>query len=84
MGNTVRFTLQYLFYNVPTLVGLLLLCGVMGLVLSGFTIYHLSLAASNVTTNESFKWRELQTRVDYITQRNEVSGIGRLCSLGFA
>ncbi len=65
--------LQYLFFNTPTLVGLFLLCTVMGVVLTGFTIYHIIMASANVTTNESFKWSSLERRVEYIRAQNEVA-----------
>jgi len=35
------------------------LCVVMGLLVCGFFIYHLCLAATNTTTNESVKWSRL-------------------------
>jgi palmitoyltransferase len=51
--------LQYFLYNHMEICMLLLLCAVMGVVLTLFTGYHLWLAASNTTTNETYKWREM-------------------------
>ena len=70
---SVALSAQYLFYNHPTLVGLFLLTSVMGVVLTGFTCYHLYLVSINVTTNETFKWSTLTRKVEYVTQQNEVS-----------
>merc|ERR1711871_323191 len=40
---------------------LMLLCTVMGIVVFLFTLYHLYLAGSNVTTNETFKWSQYRS-----------------------
>lgn len=67
--------MQYLFYNTPTLIGLLMICSVMGLVLTGFTTYHLVLTLANVTTNETFKWSALEQKVEYLHNQNQVRAV---------
>lgn len=52
---------QYLMSQHPELMLIQILCAVMGFVLVLFTGYHLSLVASNVTTNETFKYNSFHT-----------------------
>jgi hypothetical protein len=56
--------LQYLFHYHSILVALLVLTTVMGVILVGFTIYHLYLIGNNTTTNETFKWRTLEYNIE--------------------
>jgi Na+/H+-translocating membrane pyrophosphatase len=51
--------MQYLLgaYTEVCMVGVL--CVVMGCIVLGFFLYHCSLVASNLTTNETFKWAGL-------------------------
>ncbi len=42
------------------MIGLLVLSGVLGVVMTGFLAFHLYLAAINQTTNEYFKWNDLR------------------------
>jgi hypothetical protein len=55
---------QYLLYTHMPVVMVLLLCVVMGAVLTGFSAYHVYLVAINVTTNETFKWQDAQWHHD--------------------
>jgi palmitoyltransferase ZDHHC4 len=55
-----RIVFQYLMYQHAPIVMVLLLCAVMGVVLTGFTAYHLYLLVANTTTNESLKWRDAE------------------------
>ena len=52
--------LQFLIFQHWGVFAVALLCGVMAIVLLGFTVYHLWLASRNVTTNESYKWGDLK------------------------
>jgi palmitoyltransferase len=52
--------LQFLMFQHWGVFAVALLCGVMAIVLLGFTVYHLWLASRNVTTNESYKWADLK------------------------
>lgn len=47
---------QYLMFHFGSLMGLLIMCTMMGVVLLGFWGYHMDLIRKNTTTNESFKW----------------------------
>jgi DHHC palmitoyltransferase len=49
---------QYLMGRHNWLMMVTFIASLMGLVISGFTMYHLWLASSNTTTNETFKWKE--------------------------
>lgn len=49
---------SYLIYHKGRIFALLVLSGVMGLVISLFTLYHFYLIARGQTTNESFKWKD--------------------------
>ena len=51
---------QYLMYQHMPIIMVLLLCVVMGIVLTGFTIYHIVLLRANTTTNETFKWKDVE------------------------
>lgn len=55
-----RVVFQYLLFQHGPIMGVLLLCAVMGTVLTAFTGYHVWLLATNVTTNETFKWKEAE------------------------
>jgi palmitoyltransferase ZDHHC4 len=55
---------QFLMSSYPELMLIQLLCTVMGVVLIGFTGYHLSLTLVNKTTNETFKYSGFATEVD--------------------
>lgn len=58
---------QYLLSVHGEIVMGFMICAVMGVVLTGFSIYHFYLAAYNVTTNESVKWGDLRSeRAGYI------------------
>ncbi len=50
--------MNYFLFHFPELVFVTLLCTVMGTVVTGFAAYNLTLAAYNVTANETVKWRE--------------------------
>lgn len=47
--------LKYLFYQYTMYVFIVLLCVVMGLALTGFFFYHLSMITKDTTTNEKMK-----------------------------
>ena len=57
---SIIILLQYMLYMEGPIMGVLLLCVVMGIVLLGFTGYHLTLALTNFTTNETVKWNDAQ------------------------
>ena len=56
-----RIIFQWLMFHHQKVMMLMLLCTVMGIVVFLFTLYHLYLAGTNVTTNESFKWSHYRT-----------------------
>lgn len=56
--------LRYLLHTNTEIFMVLVLCAVMGVVIIGFTGYHYWLAAINMTTNETFKWREAEYHRD--------------------
>ncbi len=73
---------QFLMSNNPELMMIQVLCAVMGVVLVGFTGYHIVLAATNVTTNETFKYSALPNKArhrarvrQYIERRREAAGL---------
>lgn len=66
-GYTVIF--QYLMFHYGALMGLLIMCSVMGTVLFGFFGYHLWLVKQNTTTNESFKWGSVRYEHSRLTRR---------------
>jgi palmitoyltransferase ZDHHC4 len=49
---------QYLMGQFSELMMVTFMATVMGVLVTGFTCYHLFLAARNVTTNETYKWSE--------------------------
>jgi palmitoyltransferase ZDHHC4 len=49
---------QYLLHHEMQLAMIFILCVVMGLLLTGFTMYHLFLLQLNITTNESYKYSD--------------------------
>lgn len=51
---------KYLGYHEIGLCGLLILTGVMGIVMFGFVIFHVYICATGRSTNEFFKWRDIQ------------------------
>eukprot|EP00941_MAST-03F_sp_MAST-3F-sp1_P001304 g1304.t1 len=70
---SVRLVLQYLMGHKNILCGLTIITIVMGVVIFFFTLYHLYLIGSNMTTNESNKWADLSFFVDkaqYILEVN--------------
>jgi len=66
-GYTVIF--QYLMFHYGALMGLLIMCVVMGTVLFGFWGYHMWLVRANTTTNESFKWGSVRHEHGRLTRR---------------
>lgn len=52
--------LRYLFYQHTMYVFMVLLCFIMGLSLTGFLIYHLSMIRNDTTTNERMKKSDFQ------------------------
>jgi len=50
---------QYFMMKHNMLAMVTFIAAVMGLVITGFSGYHLLLAATNTTTNETFKWKEV-------------------------
>ena len=55
---TYTVIFQYMLARYSKLVMLMLLCGVMGVVVSIFLLWHLFLVYRGVTTNEQFKWTD--------------------------
>ena len=51
---------QYLLGSQTEVAMVGLICVVMGAIVMGFSVYHLGLALANVTTNETFKMREME------------------------
>jgi hypothetical protein len=66
---THTIVLQYLMHQDGLLVAIFLLCAVMGFVLVFFTGYHIWLASTNVTTNETFKYSEARDAFERATRR---------------
>lgn len=55
---------KYLLGVHPHVVGVGVLCGVMGAIVLCFCAYHFQLAATNFTTNETFKWAGLEAEYE--------------------
>jgi DHHC palmitoyltransferase len=66
---TYTIVLQYLMHHDGLLVAVFLLCAVMGLVLVFFSGYHLWLAGTNVTTNETFKYSDARDAYERALRR---------------
>jgi len=64
---------QYLMHENYELAMCLMLCVVMGSVLTGFVGYHLYLALTNSSTNESMKWGEAQRARDWMLRRQRMA-----------
>jgi hypothetical protein len=64
-----QIIMNYFIYHFPELVFVTLLCTVMGIVVTGFTIYNSFLAATNVTANEAGKWRDAASYRDEAVAR---------------
>ncbi|CEM29650.1 unnamed protein product [Vitrella brassicaformis CCMP3155] len=60
---------QYMLANNAILMFVTLLCIIMSAVLVAFTAYHLFLVAANVTTNETFKYRNERRRLELSGER---------------
>ena len=67
---------QYFMFHFSSIMMVLLIAGVMSLVMVGFTCYHLYLTATNVTTNETFKWREAVWAHDAAAKEAAAEGKG--------
>jgi hypothetical protein len=64
--------MNYFLFHFPELVFVTILCCVMGLVVTGFSVYNLALAATAVTANEAVKWREAaEYRSDAVARYNK-------------
>lgn len=59
-GPTLNILFSYFMSSHMEVMMVLLLCSVMGTIIVGFTFYHLWLAATSVTTNETFKWTDVR------------------------
>lgn len=73
---------QFLMSSNPELMMIQVLCAVMSVVLVGFTGYHIMLTATNMTTNETFKYSALPNKVrhrarvrQYVERRREAAGL---------
>ncbi len=64
---------QYLMHENYELAMCLMLCVVMGTVLTGFVGYHLYLACTNSSTNESMKLGEAQRAREWMQQRKRMA-----------
>ena len=64
---------QFLMHENYELSMCFMLCAVMGLVLAGFTGYHLYLTACNLTTNEMMKWGDVERGQEYNRRRHELA-----------
>ncbi|KAF4729038.1 zinc finger protein [Perkinsus olseni] len=77
-----RIIFQWLLTHEYIMIAMITLCTIMSIVLVGFTSWHLYLAASNVTTNESAKWRTIH---DYLKKENreaELDGLKNIYDKG--
>lgn len=66
---------RYLFYSETAFAFVTILCICMGIMLTGFGLYHVNLAMNNVTTNESYKRAAFETyfeeKIDFLEQWKE-------------
>eukprot|EP01029_Cantina_marsupialis_P005415 TRINITY_DN15871_c0_g1_i1.p1 TRINITY_DN15871_c0_g1~~TRINITY_DN15871_c0_g1_i1.p1 ORF type:complete len:375 (+),score=67.55 TRINITY_DN15871_c0_g1_i1:66-1190(+) len=62
-GATWLIVVRYIMFRHTGLCGLLMMSSVMGIALGAFTIYHFAMAAGNFTTNENFKWKDVEYTV---------------------
>ena len=61
MDTSYYVVARYMFHQETAFAFVTLLCIVMSVMLSLFTLYHLWLASTNVTTNERYKRAALQS-----------------------
>jgi len=60
---TLLIICQYMLATEGLLIFIVVICGVMGLVLFGFFMWHLNLIRMGTTTNELSKWNYLKSRL---------------------
>ena len=60
---------QYCMHKQQTMMMLLFLCGIMGIVVFCFFLYHIYLVSINRTTNEGFKWSRYVGDFEYHERR---------------
>lgn len=84
-----RVVFQYLMFHHGTLMGLLMMCAIMGTVLLGFWAYHMNLVRKNTPTNESFKWSSvtsewwrLKSRWQHLNKQKEAAKATALKQVG--
>ena len=63
-----RMVFHYCMHKEQYMMMLLFLCGIMGIVVAAFFMYHLYLVSQNKTTNEGFKWSRAQSRWQHLEQ----------------
>jgi len=60
---------QYFMTNHLEVTMVFVLCLVMGTIVTGFTIYHIYLTLTNVTTNETFKYSDLKAAFEWVMKK---------------
>ena len=60
---------QYCMHKQQTMMMLFFLCGIMGVVVFCFLMYHVYLVSQNRTTNEGFKWSRYQSEFRYYERK---------------
>lgn len=60
---------QYFMTNYLEVTMVFVLCLVMGTIVTGFSIYHIYLTVTNVTTNETFKYNDLKAAFEWVMKK---------------
>lgn len=68
---TIPIILQYMLHNYMATIFLAIFLFAVGVAIGGFFLYHLLLASTNVTTNETFKWQEIRRNLKQIQKKIE-------------
>jgi hypothetical protein len=72
---TYYILFQYFMFNYMELCMIFCLSTVMGVILTGFTVYHLFLSACNTTTNETYKWSEAERYHDAYARAQKAKAV---------
>jgi len=65
---SIPIVIQYLLHFHMLTIALLFFAVAVGLTISGFLLYHLYLTATNMTTNETFKWKEVKWQIEALQE----------------